>query len=863
MGERGDTRDSASVAGKGAGLDALPPGSRVAEFEIREVLGEGGFGIVYLAFDHSLGIDVALKEYLPSALAYRQDEKTILPRSAQHRPTFEAGLRSFLQEARVIAQFDHPALVRVRRVWEANGTAYMAMAYYGGPTLRVALKQDPTFATQARLTALLLPLLDGVERLHARRYYHRDIAPDNIIVQPGGAPVLIDFGAARNVIGDMTQALTAVLKPGYAPIEQYAEDSVLTQGPWTDVYGFAATLCYAITGKAPPVAVSRALNDARVPLATLAPAGYDGRFLAGIDAGLAVRPQERPQSLPAFADALGIRDRDDSERTVIVPRVVPPPATPVVDAVPAPPGRSGGVVGEPAATGTRADSATTVVAPGGDGGAPATPPPAIEGVPVIDRAAAVTIDEAPPVRRSAARRVRWPRSRVIGGAVAAAALAGIALVWTSGPWRAPAVPVARVVDSPTPTPVSQADAPSVPLPSPVAPTAAVSPAPVPPPAAGREPPAVAAVPGTRHPPRTLPIVEPTGRDGGNAPSAPGRVAERRATQPAPAPAGPERAAGVAEPRLPPRAASAVPPAATPEAPPAPPRSAAAADSAAPRPAGATPGPPGTPTDARGQYELGRNYELGQGVGRDPVAAVRWFRRAADGGHVAAMTALGFAYESGRGIAADAAEAVRWYQKAAVQGDARAQNNLGFAYESGRGVERNRVSAAAWYRKAADQGYAPAQHNLGRMHEHGWGVAQDDAMATRLYELAAAQGYAWAENSLGVTFATGRGVPRNDVVAVAWYRKAADHGNAVAQANLGYFYETGRGVFRDADQAFRLYSRSAAQGYVGGQARLGRAYELGIGVDKDVAQALFWYRKAAAAGQADAAARVKVLEPTGG
>src|SRR5262249_45012151 len=153
------------------------------------------------------------------------------------------------------------ALVRVHRFWEDNGTAYMAMAYYRGLTLRDMLKANPERATEDWLRALVVPLLDAVEVLHRHRCLHRDIAPDNIIVQSDGRPVLLDFGAARRVIGDMTHALTAVLKPGYAPIEQYADEAEFDQGPWTDVYGFAATLHWAVTRKPPPAAVSRVLRD--------------------------------------------------------------------------------------------------------------------------------------------------------------------------------------------------------------------------------------------------------------------------------------------------------------------------------------------------------------------------------------------------------------------------------------------------------------------------------------------------------------------------------------------------------------------------------------------------------------------------
>ena len=314
-----------SVGPKGGHGDALPAGTRLSEFELESVLGEGGFSVVYLAFDHTLERHVAIKEYLPGAYAMRCEDGTVAARSGERQATFETGLRSFIDEARLLAKFEHPALVKVLRFWEANGTAYMAMPHYQGRTLREIVKTDRGFATEARLKALLSPLLDAVALLHAEKCYHRDIAPDNIIVQPNGAPVLLDFGAARRIIGDMTHALTVVLKPGYAPIEQYAEEGGPAQGPWTDVYAFAAVLYAVITGKAPVAAVARAYSDALVPLQRDPPVGYSPQFLGAIDAALAVRPEDRPQSIAAFRASLGLHTEQDYERTIMMAAPPSPP----------------------------------------------------------------------------------------------------------------------------------------------------------------------------------------------------------------------------------------------------------------------------------------------------------------------------------------------------------------------------------------------------------------------------------------------------------------------------------------------------------------------------------------------------------
>ncbi|HMC14775.1 MAG TPA: serine/threonine-protein kinase, partial [Albitalea sp.] len=213
----------------------LAPGSRLNEMEILRVLAVGGFGIVYLARDHSLDRDVAVKEFMPAQLAGRSVGQRVTVRSLADAETFQLGLQSFVNEAKLLAQFTHPSMVKVYRFWEANGTGYMVMPYLRGPTLREVRHSMSQPPTEAWLRSVIDPLLDALSMLHAEGVYHRDIAPDNVLVSGNGVPVLLDFGAARRLISDRTQSLTAILKPSYAPIEQYAEAKQLRQGPWTDL----------------------------------------------------------------------------------------------------------------------------------------------------------------------------------------------------------------------------------------------------------------------------------------------------------------------------------------------------------------------------------------------------------------------------------------------------------------------------------------------------------------------------------------------------------------------------------------------------------------------------------------------------
>ncbi|WP_338845812.1 serine/threonine-protein kinase [Massilia sp. W12] len=286
--------------------NCLPIGTRLADFEITGILGEGGFGIVYLAFDHSLQRTVAIKEYMPGTLASRVADGGVAVRAERHKATFEAGLKSFINEARLLAQFDHPSLVKVYRFWEQNRTAYMAMRYYDGKTLKEIVNTRPEMVTEAWLKFIFKQILEALDTLYKAKILHRDVSPDNIIVQKNGDAVLLDFGSARQIIGDMTQGLTVILKPGYAPVEQYADDATLRQGPWTDIYALAAVMYFAINKTPPPTSVARVVKDSLIPLQQGQHAGFSEKFLQAVDIGLAIQPEDRPQSMDEFRRLLGI-----------------------------------------------------------------------------------------------------------------------------------------------------------------------------------------------------------------------------------------------------------------------------------------------------------------------------------------------------------------------------------------------------------------------------------------------------------------------------------------------------------------------------------------------------------------------------
>ena len=281
---------------------ALPPGFRLHEYRIDSVLGQGGFGIAYAAIDVNLNVRVVVKEYLPEGIACRSEDLDIRPRSPADRELYRAGLENFLVEARTLATFRHPNIVRVARFFEAHQTAYMVLEYERGEPLKAWRARHQDISEQA-LVSLLSPLLDGLAAVHRAGYLHRDIKPDNIHVRhEDGSLVLLDFGAARQITSDRAEAGT-VATPGYAPIEQYAGSG--RQGPWSDIYSLGATLYWLVTGKKPLEATARLSDPDPLPRAEEAGEGrFTPEFLCAIDWALRMHPIDRPQDVDQFRRAL-------------------------------------------------------------------------------------------------------------------------------------------------------------------------------------------------------------------------------------------------------------------------------------------------------------------------------------------------------------------------------------------------------------------------------------------------------------------------------------------------------------------------------------------------------------------------------
>ncbi len=324
---------------------------------VERVLGVGGYSIVYLAHDSKLDRRVAIKEYLPATLAARAPGGEVVPRLPRFEESFNKGMASFINEARLLGGFDHPALVKVYRFWQANGTAYMVMPYYEGMTLKKWLADLGAPPSERWLRQLATPLMEALQVLHDHAIVHRDVAPDNIVLlvdrsapnylEQAPRPVLLDFGAARRVAAEATQQLTSILKTGYSPVEQYDHGHAMKPGPWSDVYSLAAVLYAAVAGKPPGPSISRLVRDDLVPAQVLARGRHSAAFLAAIDAGLVVRPEQRPQSLDEFREWL---DRPEPAEPDITLPVSPPATLDLTLEPPAPPpapaaGRTAWIVG--------------------------------------------------------------------------------------------------------------------------------------------------------------------------------------------------------------------------------------------------------------------------------------------------------------------------------------------------------------------------------------------------------------------------------------------------------------------------------------------------------------------------------------
>ncbi len=287
---------------------ALKSGTCIGDYEIERTLGDGGFGLVYLATERELGGRFAIKEYLPNEFAVRVDGSTVSAVNAQNEEPYKWGLDKFLEEARNLRRLADPKrhdnIVEVRQFIRDNNTAYMVMSYEEGDDLEDYLAERDGPLPQKKIEELIFPLLDGLAHVHRLRIFHRDIKPRNIKIRHDGSPVLLDFGAATNEICTKTKSRYSACTPPYAAFEQYS--TIISHGAYTDIYNMGVTMYQMVTGDTPPEATDRAAmaaNDEDMPLLVdTVRQGYDRNFLEAIDASMMLHARDRPQSVEEWLE---------------------------------------------------------------------------------------------------------------------------------------------------------------------------------------------------------------------------------------------------------------------------------------------------------------------------------------------------------------------------------------------------------------------------------------------------------------------------------------------------------------------------------------------------------------------------------
>ncbi len=720
--------------------DALPKGHRVQEFELLSVLGVGGFGITYLAKDTLLDRTVAIKEYFPRDFAVRTEDHSVHPRSQPESEDYTWGLKRFRDEAKTLARLNHPCIIRIYKYFEAYGSGYIVMEYVEGETLGERLKHE-NIMSELRLMNILNPLVEGLEQVHAAGYLHRDITPKNILLRKDDTPVLIDFGAARQAIGARSRSVTAIVTPGYAPLEQYSTRG-RQQGPWTDIYGLSAVAYRCITGATPKDATERAQGEALISASELAEGQYAKGLLTAIDRGLNIKAEDRPQDLKAWCSLWEQKEKQQTIATEAKKQEVKQGEKKEISHADSGANKTlwrnkkvliSVVVGVVALSMIGLYTFQT------------------EQIERAERKAAE--EKAAAARKAAEMKARAEREKAERKAAEERAAAA----------KKAAEMKARAEREKAARKAAEERA-----------------------AAARKAAEMKARAEREKAERKA--AEERAAAARKAAEMKARAerekAERKAAEEKMAAARKALAARMKALELGRRyvKGDGVP-----------------QDYAEALKWFRLDAEQG---DAEAQYNLGFMYENGEGVPQDYAEAVRWYRMAAEQGHANAQSSLGSMYYYGKGIPKDSAEALKWFRLAAKQEDTRGQYNLGWMYENGQGVPQDYAKAVKWYRMAAEQESARAQYNLGMMYTNGQGIPQDNAEAFKWFRMAAEQGVARAQYNLGMMYHNGQGVPQNYAEAVKWYRIAAEQGEALAQRNLGVMYASGQGILQDYVEAHK-------------------------------------------------------------
>jgi serine/threonine protein kinase len=280
----------------------LQPGTIIDDYIIERPLAGGGFSSVYLARQRSDQHQVAIKEYLPRKLAHRTWGNDVVPQSEDAKRLFLKGQKYFLEEARLLTQLRHPNIVEVLNFFQANSTAYLVMTYDYGKILNEYLKEKRGSLPEDELLSIFRKVLEGLRVVHSQNLLHLDIKPHNILIRPGGDPLLLDFGAVQRYPATSRAKSGKVLTQGFSPIEQYRPDGRI--GPWTDIYAIGASMRMCLEGQSPPPSPERNKKDRLVPAVKALRRKASPFVLEAIDKAMMVYRKDRPQSVDEFLDLL-------------------------------------------------------------------------------------------------------------------------------------------------------------------------------------------------------------------------------------------------------------------------------------------------------------------------------------------------------------------------------------------------------------------------------------------------------------------------------------------------------------------------------------------------------------------------------
>ena len=710
----------------------LQPGALLqgGKYRIERILGQGGFGITYLATQELLDRRVAVKEFFMRDFCSRgQDTASVTLGTASNREFMERYRAKFLKEAKVIAQLNHPNIIRIYDIFEENGTAYYVMEYIEGESLSDMVKRRGALPEQEAV-AYIRSVAEALKYVHARSTNHLDVKPGNIMVQRTDNRVfLLDFGLSKqyDTDGSQTSSTPLGISHGYAPIEQYSPEGVRKFSPQTDVYALGATLYYLVTGHTPPAA-GELLS---APLEGFPPAVSPAVREAVIQA-MQVRKQDRPATVEQFEALLPGKPNtqtemesgktpeeeetrplmpenkdEDTEQTHILN-----PETPRQPEDPARKTASGETPPKPLVTNKKQvkialsigaalllivlvvnlflpKNAEELFQEGYDAYLTADyataedlfQQSAEKGYADAQARLGDMYYESRGVTQDYFKAADWYLKAAEQGNAHAQFMLGVMYENGEGVEKDDEQAVVWYTR--------------------------------------------AAEQGTIWAQYNLGLMYYNGKgvakDYGKAAQWISKAAEQG--------------------------------------------------------------------DADAQVQIGYMYESGEGVAKDEAKAAEWYRKAAEQGDTYGQCNLGNMYEYGKGVAKDLEQAFEWYAKAAEQGHARAQNNLGILYEQGEGVAQDYAKALEWYTKSAEQGYAYAQSNLGDLYYYGRGVAKDYSKAFKWYLKAAGQGHGYACYSAGWMYEHGEGVAKNYSEAVRRYKLAANSGNNAAKQRLKDLGET--------------------------------------------------------------------------